>query len=592
MTLRRLKYALELTGKLFGRYKSRILILMLLGFISGFFESIGIGIMIPIFSLAIGRDAVAGNDVISIYLAEIFTYLHLPLNLTFLFILVISLFIFKAVASLAFGFISTKIVLDFETSTRKYLYRMALFANWPYLLKQKIGHLENTIMLDLVISGKAMGGISSLILDFTGLITYVVVAFNISRFITVITLLVGALLVIMFYPFIEKTRRNAKRQTILNKLIAHHINENFIGIKSIKASGSEGVVTNRGDAFFEEVRQISLRQSVIKNLIGTVMSPLSMIFIAIVFLLSYSRPTFNLAVFAATMYLIQRIFIHVNTLQKNIHIISDFSPHLVHVAALQNQVELHREKDIGHEPFNFLRELEFKNVNFSFENGAHVISDISFKIKKGETIGIIGPSGAGKTTTVDLILRLLIPKSGEILLDGKNINDVTIRKWRHKIGYVPQDVFLINDTIANNIKFYDLNITDEDMIEAAKFANIHEFIVSLDAKFDSLVGERGVKLSGGQKQRIALARTLARKPEILILDEATSALDSESEILIQKSIENLRGNTTVIIIAHRLSTIMNTDRLIALEDGKIKEIGKPAELLKNKASYFHKINAI
>ena len=204
-------------------------------------------------------------------------------------------------------------------------------------------------------------------------------------------------------------------------------------------------------------------------------------------------------------------------------------------------------------------------------------------------VGLIGPSGAGKTTIVDLLLRLFVPSSGKILIDGESVDTVTLSEWRKHIGYVSQDMFLMNDTIENNIRFYNQNLTQQEIIEAARLANIDQFIDSLPNKFSTIIGERGTLLSGGERQRVILARVLARRPDILILDEATSALDNESEALIQKAIETLHGKITVLVIAHRLSTIKAVDKLIALENGRIREQGRPASLLKDKESYFFKV---
>jgi len=255
----------------------------------------------------------------------------------------------------------------------------------------------------------------------------------------------------------------------------------------------------------------------------------------------------------------------------------------------EKEEEEQKEREDGSKKFAFNNKLRFKNVGFSYNNSRSVLKDVSFSIKKGEMIGLIGSSGAGKTTIVDLILRLFKPTGGEILVDGEDITSINIDAWRKRIGYVSQDIFLKNDTIANNIRFYDNSIAEEDMIRAARMANIHEFIESCPDKFSTVLGDRGVMISAGQRQRIIIARILARKPEFLILDEATSALDNESEMQIQKVIGELKGKITVLVIAHRLSTIINSDRLLVLEDGKISEQGEPKELLKDKTSYFFKV---
>ncbi len=589
---KKLVFAISQADKLFKPYRWKIAFLALLGFLAGLIESIGIGTLIPILSILVGGDAASGNDVISIYVTKIFRYFGLPVSLPSLFILIASLFVFRSATSILFNYSSVSITTDFERNTRSALYKKTLFASWPYLLKQKIGHLENTLMLDVTMTTKIMYGFTSFILDITSLIAYVFIAVNISRFITGITLGLGVMLFVFLYPFMVKTRRNSKKQSALSKMIAHHIDENIIGTKVIKVFGAEEEVSQRGKEFFDEVGRLSVRQALIRNSVAGIISPVSIIFMVAVFALSYRRPTFTLSVFAATMYLIQRIFIHLNTAQKTLHSINDFFPHLLNVVDLKKNIERHQENISGSESFNFLKELEFKNVSFSYENGKDILSSIDLKIKKGEMIGIIGPSGSGKTTIVDLILRLFHPQSGKIMLDGRVINEINTDDWKKNISYVPQDVFLLNETIKNNIKFYDDSISEEDVIYAAKMANIYDFIVKLENGFDTLIGERGVLLSGGQKQRISLARALARRPSILILDEATSALDNESESLIQKSIENLRGLVTVIIIAHRISTVMNADKIIVVDEGTIKESGSPPELLKDKDSYFFRMSNI
>jgi ABC-type multidrug transport system fused ATPase/permease subunit len=188
-----------------------------------------------------------------------------------------------------------------------------------------------------------------------------------------------------------------------------------------------------------------------------------------------------------------------------------------------------------------------------------------------------------------LLLRLLTPTTGDIFLDGVDIRKLDLADWRRHLGYVSQDIFLINDTIENNIKFYDQTITTEQVVAAAKMANIYDFVLTCPQGLQTVVGERGMMLSAGQRQRLVIARILARQPHILILDEATSALDRESELKIQEVIRGLRGKVTVLVIAHRLSTITNADRLLAIEDGRIVEEGVPQQLLADKESYFYRV---
>jgi len=234
-------------------------------------------------------------------------------------------------------------------------------------------------------------------------------------------------------------------------------------------------------------------------------------------------------------------------------------------------------------------EIQFKNVTFSFSDDSHVINNISIDIKPGEKLAVIGPSGAGKTTFVRLIMRLYDIKSGAIEIDGQNIATVTQDSLRHNISFVPQDPILFHRTLMENIRYGRRDATDEEVIQAARLAHCDEFIENLPLKYETFVGERGIKLSGGERQRVAIARAILKKAPILILDEATSSLDSYSESLIQDALDNLMRNSTTIVIAHRLSTIRKMDRIIAMNNGTIVEEGTHEELSNIKSGLYQKL---
>lgn len=219
-----------------------------------------------------------------------------------------------------------------------------------------------------------------------------------------------------------------------------------------------------------------------------------------------------------------------------------------------------------------------------------VFDDFNLTIEPNQKLGIIGPSGAGKSTLINLLLRFFDVDSGEILIDGYNIkNDITQKSLRENISYIPQDPVLFHRTIRENIIYGKLDATEEELIEATKMACCYDFIINLENGFDTIVGERGVKLSGGQRQRIAIARAILKNSKILILDEATSALDSITEKEIQKALENLMKNKTVIAIAHRLSTLNIMDRIVVLDKGKIVEDGTKEQLLSKQDGLFKKM---
>jgi ATP-binding cassette, subfamily B, bacterial MsbA len=232
----------------------------------------------------------------------------------------------------------------------------------------------------------------------------------------------------------------------------------------------------------------------------------------------------------------------------------------------------------------FRTAVEFRNVSFTYDRDP-VLKDINLKIEKGKTIALIGPSGGGKSTLADLVPRFYDPTAGEVLLDGLSLKDYELESLRKQMGVVTQESILFNDTIFNNIAFGVENVREEDVIQAARVANAHDFIMQTPDGYQTSIGERGSKLSGGQRQRLSIARAVLKNPPILILDEATSALDSESERLVQDALNNLMKNRTSIVIAHRLSTIQHADEIIVIQSGQIVERGRHETLLSQSGLY-------
>lgn len=230
-------------------------------------------------------------------------------------------------------------------------------------------------------------------------------------------------------------------------------------------------------------------------------------------------------------------------------------------------------------------EIIFKDINFDYKSRPNIISDLNIKISPGQTVAFVGPTGAGKSTITKLLLRFYDPTSGSITLDGIDLRELKLDEYRQTIGFVSQDVFLLDGTVYENIIYGKHDATREEIIDAAKIAEVHEFVESLPNGYETLVGERGQKLSGGQKQRISIARAVLKNPPILILDEATSNVDNETEAAIQRSLDKLIVDRTTIVIAHRLSTIRNADNIFVLDEGKLIEIGTHDELLNLNGQY-------
>lgn len=587
--LKKIHTILVIFKRAYWQYKFQVLITTALGFISGLLGGLGIGMLIPLFAFITQENGNTTSNTLHYFVTRVFSFFHLSYNLPFILALMVSLFIFKAGVVILTNYINEVIAGRFVRNTSSTLLKKTLNADWTFLMNQKIGYLDRVIYTDIGQGASILIAISDIFIRIATLVAYAFIAVKISLVVTAMSLLGGGLIFLFLKPLFYRTRKLARYINLTNKELGHLINESLIGAKTLKAFAAEPAITKKGSIYFELLRKAQIRISTIGSFQSALFEPVSLLFISILLVYSYLTPDFDIASFAVIIYLIQKMYSFIQGIQAKLNNINSSFTYLDTMLNYKDEVQKYQEKSYGDKPFKFKEVIKISEINYTYPNiESGAISNISFEIKKGEMIGIIGPSGAGKTTLVDIFLRLLRPQKGKIEVDDIDLDSIDLRDWRKNIGYVSQDVFLLNDTIENNIRFYDESIPGADVITAAKMANIYDFIQELPDKFETQVGERGVKLSGGQRQRISLARVLAKKPSILILDEATSSLDNESESLIQQAIHNLKGKVTVIVIAHRLSTVMNSDRLMIIEDGKLVETGSPDKLIKNSDSYLYK----
>ena len=585
-----LREFISIFSRSFGSYKRQIVVLTVLGFVNGLLGGIGVSSVIPLFSFAIG--GVPGTDTISTHLMGLFSFFGIPFTLRYIIFFILTLFILKTISTLFATYLNYRAMLMYQEKTRIKLLKDILMSNWQYLLTQKLGHIETVMMKNIEKTGMLLEQTSAALMTMTTIIAYTIIAFNISSRITLSIFVTAILAFAVMRMFPRTVESLSTRLEEIFREIAHHVNESILAMKTIKARGVEGEVAQKARPLVESVTKESLKIRMSIAIPGALLEPISVVLVIAIFLFARKIPGFNIASLAAIVYVIKQIFTYLIQVQSYIFSVREYAPYARVVLSYGQLAQKNKEPEVGTEPFIFKDMLEFRDVHFAYENGKEIFDGLSFSIKKGELVGIIGSSGAGKTTLVDLLLRLFQPKSGGIFLDGVLSEKVMQKEWRTRIGYVPQDVYLLNGTIAQNIRFYDSTITDDAMKEAAKLANIYDFIEELPKKWDTEVGERGVMLSGGQKQRIGIAMALARKPEIVIFDEATSALDNESEAHVKQAMENMRGKVTLIAIAHRLTTVLDADRIITLGDGRVLEEGNPKELMARPDSYLAKMHRV
>lgn len=590
--MRRIIEITRLFRKAFGSYVPQIILILVLAVISSISEGIGISAIVPAFSFVSGGGG-AAPDVATALIQKFFSLFDIPYTFRGLLIFIGGLFVVRTVMLFLVQVITMRIASGYERDLRKRLFTSTVKANWSHLSEQKIGNLSQLIMSNAQYAAQFFTYFSIVAVLATKTIAYVFVAFNVSALIALFAVFSGALAFVLFQPILSRSRGYSREGESLARKISHFINQNVIGMKTIKAMGTETAVQKQGDVFFDRIRYLTFSVFTLRALLQMLVAFGGLLFVGVVFAVMYKTGTFQIATFGVIVFAINQIFTQVQLGQAQLHNIGSVLPYMRSLFEHEARSSAHEERMSGTlktMPKNiFEGDIVFSGVSFAYPERGAVLQDVTFSIPQGSMAGIIGASGSGKTTLADLLLRLYVPQKGSITVGGTSIHEIPLGTWRKEVGYVTQDAFLLNDTIMSNIVFYDDSITPAKAIEAAKRANIHDFIEVLPAGYETVVGDRGVLLSGGQRQRIALARVLARHPAILILDEATSSLDSESERAIQSTIESLRGSVTTLVIAHRLSTVANADLLIALDKGAVVEMGAPETLRSDPNSYFSKM---
>ena len=368
------------------------------------------------------------------------------------------------------------------------------------------------------------------------------------------------------------------------------IHEDLSGMRIIQSFTAEEETAESFDGYLKEHRDSFVKAIILNDAFGSVIDiswgigSLSMYFVAVSLLGIDAGSVGTLMAFA----------MYINMFWHPIMNLSNFYNQLITNITgaerifdiMDTQPEISDSAEVIELP-EITGGVEFRNVSFAYDEDTNVLNEVSFKIKPGESIALVGPTGAGKTTIVNLISRFYDVQKGDILIDGFSVRDVSIESIRKQMGIMTQDNFLFSGTIAENIRYGKLDATDEEIIAAAKAVNAHEFIMKMEKGYETELKERGAGLSIGQRQLLAFARTMVSMPKILILDEATSSIDTHTELLVQQGIETLLKGRTSFVIAHRLSTISKADRIFVIDEGQIKEEGSNDELLKKKGLYYN-----
>lgn len=438
--------------------------------------------------------------------------------------------------------------------------------------------------------------INTMILNLFNLVSYavqVVVLFGIALFVdwklTLSVTLIAPVLIQIVKKYAKKLKQAGKNRQETSGELNSRLQETISGIKVIKAFATENYEKSKFKNLSSKLRLYSLNSIKYDAKSSSISEGLNYIIVALLLLFGGFRVirghNFTTGDFIAVIGSISAMYTPakraIGTF-NNINNNSSAIERVFEIMRLEPEI-VNSENPVKFEKFK--QDIVLSNMSFYYNEGETVLKDINLDVKRGETVALVGNSGGGKTTIANLIPRFYDVTSGSIKIDGIDIRDYELESLRRNIGIVPQETFLFSGSIKENIKYGNRHATDEEIINAAKMANAHEFIEKLSESYDTEIGERGILLSGGQKQRIAIARAILENPEILILDEATSALDNESEKLVQEALEKLMKEKTTFIIAHRLSTVINSDKIVVLQRGEIKETGTHQELINKNGIY-------
>lgn len=475
----------------------------------------------------------------------------------------------------------TGVVRDIRSS----IYRKILSLPLSFFSQERKGDILTRVTTDVnEVDASVTASLDMLVKNPIFIVVYVVTLITISWQLALFTLLIVPVLALGIGSIGKRLKQKSLlMQSKLSDSVSQ-IEETLGGLRIIKAFIAEGKMQERFDRVNNEYRRIACRVAIRQSAAHPVSEFLGTVMIVIVlwfggWLIFNGKTDIDANLFIYYLVILYTTLQPIKEISRAGYAIQKGMASLERIQKILDAENTIKEAEHPQAVTSLEKDIQLRDVNFSYSTGAQVLFDINLTIRKGETIALVGQSGSGKSTLVDLIPRYHDVTGGSILIDGHDVRDLNIRQLRSLIGNVNQEAILFNDTIRNNIAFGKPDATDEEIQAAARIANAHDFIMQTEHGYDTFVGDRGGKLSGGQRQRISIARAILKNPPILILDEATSALDTESERLVQEALERLMSSRTTIAIAHRLSTIRNASCIYVLHEGHIVEQGTHEQLI-------------
>lgn len=582
-----MKLLLVFFQDIWAKLNWRIFILFFALLLNSFVEGLGLSLLFPFLqTLGIGQGQ---DSPLSQWMNDGLQYLGITLNLSLLLVLLSATFVIQNCVFVLQSYLSSIYQCQYAALWRNKLFKNIIQAKWKFFLDQRVGTLINGIINETNRLSSAFFLLIQIVVNLVLIGIYFLLAILSSWQTAVILACFGAALFVLIYPFVLRGRKIGMALTHVSENMQSFTGEILNGAKLVKASAIERPIIEHFIELMNGSYKLNVWGSFNPQLLRAVFESCGVIVFCVVMGFGITKLELSPASILVAVYLYIRLYSRLATLPQTLQLLNINLPSLETLQKINTQAIAEQENYF--EPAIYKAHgintqnktgvnVTVNNLTVWYTEQKPVLSDVSLDFSAGEILGIVGGSGSGKTTLIDCMLGLIVPNQGTIKIDGTSLGNLSQTEWRQKIGYVSQETVLFNTTIRENIVCWRSEISEAEMMEAARKANAHDFISSLPKGYETVVGERGICLSGGQRQRLGLARALIGEKKLLILDEATSALDSLSENLVIESLEELKGSITTIMVAHRLSTLKNADRIYLFEKGRILESGTWAELLK------------
>ncbi len=549
--------------------------------LTGFVEGIGVALILPLLGM-IGIGEGYKTTIVATTVAQGFAWFNLQPNVAILVAIITVVFVLQTSVFIAQSWLAASLQSRYVKIWRDALLASYLRSAWSFFHQNRSGELINGLITETNRVGGAFYLLSQLIATVLVTTIYIGLALIVSWQVTAVLLLgAGAIFFLtrglMGFAYrvgVDISARGHELQEAANEFVG--------GAKLVKATATEQLAEAKFMTLTEQMRPLFFWSSFNPNALRAIFELTAITGLCVLLAVGTTAFGIDSASILVVLAIFLRLYPKLSVAQQNMQLLNVYTPAVETAQRLLARavagLEVEDQRALPQKLLEQQVSVEVVDLCAAYDETA-VLDRIRFAIPAGHNVGIVGSSGAGKSTLVDCLLRLVEPSAGYILIGGYRLNDLPTPAWRRAIGYVPQDTFLFNASIRENLLWGHQDVGDDQMIAAARQANAHEFISRMPSGYDTVVGDRGVRLSGGQRQRIGLARALVGRPKLLILDEATSALDSDSERVVLDAIDNLRGELTIIVVAHRLSTVRDADSILVLESGHLVEQGTWSELL-------------